>query len=87
MIEITRFKTYLAALAVAAVGITAVGCGDDNNKKNDDLGDQIEKSANDVGDAASNTADDAANQIDDASDDAGKALQGDDKGKSKDGTK
>ena len=110
MIEITRIKALLAALVIALVGVTAVGCGDDNND-GDSIGDQIEQSANDVGDAAndaaddasdaaddagdkiddaandaSDAADDAGNKIDDAADDAGQELQGDDKGKSKDGT-
>lgn len=85
MIEITRFKALLAALAIGAVTVTATGCGDDNGK-NDDLGDQIEKSVDDAGDSVSDAADDAGNKVDDLSDDAAKELEGDDNGKSKDGT-
>ncbi len=80
MNNLTRLNALLAALAIGAVTVVGAGCGDDN-KKNDDLGDQIEKSADDAGDSIDNAADDVGNAVDETSDDAADALDGKDNGK------
>ncbi len=70
-IEVGRGKAAFATLAIAAAGLTAVGCGDDAKEKLSGAADQVSQQADQLSEDAQQAGEDIQEQADQATDDLG----------------
>lgn len=72
--EVGRVKAAVATLAIAAAGLTAVGCGDDAKDKLNDAANDVQEQADQLSDDAQEAGEDIKEQAQEASDDVGEQI-------------